>query len=138
MRQNSQQFFYCVSSLRIDLMPKRGRPIRLVNAYAEFWSITELDRLPEMRGIYILYDKDDMPLYCGRSGKGVSDVRSRIHNAKSKPYYGSKVRYFSVYELDAGYQQQIETLILRSLGHILKRNTNKGRFLRGAEEISPP
>jgi hypothetical protein len=116
-------------------MPKRGRPIRLVNAYAEFWPMTKLNCLPEMRGIYILYDKDYVPLYCGRSGKGTSSVRSRIHNAKSTPYYGSRARYFSVYDFDVGYHQQIETLILRALGHTLRWNRNKGKFLRGAVEI---
>lgn len=116
-------------------MPKRGRPLRLVNACAEFWSIEDLNNLPEIRGIYILYDKNDLPLYCGRSGKGASDVRSRIYNAKSKPYLGPKVKYFSVYQLDPGYQQQIETLILRALGHALKWNKNKGRFLKGCQEF---
>jgi hypothetical protein len=75
-----------------------------------------------------------MPLYCGRSGKGTSDVRDRIYNAKSRPYLGPKVKYFSVYDLDAGYHQQIETLILRALGHTLKWNRNRGKFLRGCLE----
>jgi hypothetical protein len=118
-------------------MPKRGRPIRLVNGCAEFWPIARLSDLPEMRGIYILYDKHYVPLYCGRSGKGMSDVRSRINGEKSKPYYGHKIAYFSVYELDPGYHQQIETLILRALGHTLKWNKNKGNFLKGCREMYP-
>ena len=118
-------------------MPKRGRPIRLVNAYAEFWPIKRIGELPSMRGVYILYDRNYVPLYCGRSGKGVSDVPNRIYQERSERYYGRKIKYFSVYDLDSGYQHQVETIILRALGHILRWNKRKGRFLRGAREIRP-
>jgi hypothetical protein len=119
-------------------MAKRGRPIRLVNAYAEFWPIRKLRKLPEMRGIYILYDRHYTPLYCGRAGKGAVTVQSRIYQHKSAPYYGSRIRYFSVYDVDRGYMQQIETLFLRALVHKFRWNTNRGKFRRTAWRIREP
>ena len=68
-------------------MPKRGRPIRLVNKYAEWWPIGRLGELPEIRGIYILYDNQYVPLYCGRAGKGEATANSRIYTHKGQPYF---------------------------------------------------
>jgi len=119
-------------------MPKLGRPIRLVNGYAEFWPIRKLSELPEMRGIYILYDRHYVPLYCGRSGKGAITINTRIAQHRSEPYYGGKIRYFSVYDLDRGYMRQMETFLLHALGHLLRWNRNKGRFSRAARRILEP
>ena len=116
-------------------MPKRGRPIQLVHKYAEWWPIGKLGELPEMRGIYILYDNRYVPLYCGRAGKGEATVGSRIYTHKGQKYLGRKIRYFSVYDVDRGYMQKMETLLLRALGHILKWNANKGRFQSGAHKV---
>jgi hypothetical protein len=116
-------------------MPKKGRPIRLVNAYAEYHPIEQLGYLPEMRGIYILYDKNRIPLYCGRAGKGRNTIRSRIMAHKSRPYLRRKIRYFSVYDVDCGYMHQIETILLRAFGDLMRWNTYKGKFLKGAIEV---
>ena len=60
---------------------------------------------------------------------------SRINTHKGQKYLGKKIRYFSVYDVDRGYMQKMETLLLRALGHILKWNANKGRFQSGAHKV---
>lgn len=112
-------------------MPTLGRPKRLVNAYAEFWKIRELEELPEdMRGVYILFGKGYQPLYVGISGRGYATVKRRIRQHKSD--FGARLRYFSAYDVDIGYMKQIETLILHALGELLPRNINWGLFPKGA------
>lgn len=93
--------------------------------------------LPDMRGIYMLYDKHCLPLYCGRAGKGRATAWGRISTHKGQRYLGKKVRYFSVYDVDRGYMHQMETFLLRALGHTLRWNWNKGKFLKGARKVAP-
>jgi len=110
-------------------MPKQGRPKRLVNAAAEYWPIKKLEDLPEMRGIYILYDKNYKPVYCGRAGRGVSEIKDRVRHEKRWRYYGSKIAYFSAFDLHRGNHHQVETLILHAIGDkILKWNVQKNNW----------
>ena len=90
-----------------------------------------------MRGIYVLYDSESVPLYCGRAGKGEATVGNRINTHKGQPYLGKKIQYFSVYDVDRGYMQQMETFLLRALGNRLRWNANQGKFLSGARKIKP-
>lgn len=118
-------------------MGKQGRPIRLVNQFAEDWPISKWNMLPTgLRGVYVLLNKSHVPLYVGRSGKGEADIRIRIYNHRRSLYYGKKVKFFSAYGIDRGYIRQMETFLLRAVGDLLKWNTNKGRFLKGAVELT--
>ena len=115
-----------------------GRAKRLVNGYAENWSIENLNHLPDMWGIYILYDKHHIPLKVGEAGRGEQTIGQRIYGQLSEKYYGLKIRYFSAYDVDVGYQHQLETLILRSLKVILRWNKNKGKFHKGSVRYREP
>ncbi len=118
-----------------------GRAKRLVNAYAEDWPIENLNDLPDMWGIYILYDRHHIPLKVGEAGRGEQTIAQRIRglaSAATNPYYAPKIRFFSAYDVDSGYQHQLETLILRSLKIILRWNSNKGRFMTGSVRYDPP
>ncbi len=118
-------------------MAKQGRPIHLVRAYAEYWPIKDWSELPDgLKGVYVLLDRNHTPVYVGRSGKGEADLRTRIYNHRRESNYGKRTKFFSVYVVDRGYIQQLETFLLRAVGDLLRWNTNKGRF-RGAYEVEP-
>lgn len=119
------------------MVKRPGHPPRLVNKYAENWPITEINQLPHMRGVYVLYDRRHHAFYCGIAGKGRSNARSRIRHHLRERYLGAKIRYFSVYDVNRGLMRQVETLILHALGRkqVLRWNTHKGRFLKTAKKI---
>lgn len=118
-------------------MPQ-GRPRKLVNAYAEHWHIGKVARLPDMYGIYVLYDQHLIPLKVGIAGGGQANIRNRVYGQRNDSFRGRKVAFFSAYDIDSGYEKKIEALILRSLKIVLPWNDNTGRFASGAHHHEEP
>lgn len=114
-------------------MPRRGRSPRLVHQVAEDWPIGKLGQLPEMRGVYVLYDRHHQPLHCGESGKGRQTIPQRIYIKSREKYKGAKVLFFSAYDVDIGIKHQLETLLLHAFANVLPHDTNRGRWPKTTE-----
>jgi hypothetical protein len=120
------------------LVKRPGHPPKIVNKYAEDWPIEKLDKLPKMRGVYILYDKHHRAFCCGIAGKGKSNAKARIRHHLRERYMGAKISSFSVFDINRGVMKQVETLILHALGarHWRRWNKHLGRFLKTAKKVS--
>jgi hypothetical protein len=89
----------------------------------------EIRRVPDVAGIYVIFDSRKVPLYVGRSGggHGRASIQRRLKRhltskSPSQKKLQSMAMTFSYYALEPNLVGDVETLIIRSFSHILLSN----------------
>jgi hypothetical protein len=108
--------------------PKKGA---LIIDYKERVLPDQIGRLlgdKEISGIYVLYKTTRVPYYVGISGK---DVRKRL-SQHNRDRHAGKWDICSFYRIKgAKYTRDLESLLLRNFGFILRGNKRKGKLRKG-------